>query len=236
MLHTIEQEPMFRYLLGELGEDEQREIEERYFSDTQYFEDLLKLEEDLIDEYRRDKGLSKKCEETDATLVARIEELPETRFAREWINDIVEVTGQADGADACVPVAKMQVVHLQNKRGPVVGIAGFYEAQLEKANDTIRGHEAEELLAHAWADRELVSSLMDTNWLGLKILMILESEALMSASQLIAGANVEMDLVTPVLVRLVRFGAIREDKNLFSLAERGASVIRNLERSITGSQ
>ncbi len=42
---------MIRYLLGDVPEDEQIRIEERFFTDDEYFEQLLALEDDLIDDY-----------------------------------------------------------------------------------------------------------------------------------------------------------------------------------------
>jgi hypothetical protein len=42
---------MIRYLLGDVPEDEQIRIEERFFTDDEYFEQLLAFEDDLIDDY-----------------------------------------------------------------------------------------------------------------------------------------------------------------------------------------
>jgi hypothetical protein len=44
---------MTRYLLGELSEPEQRELEERYFTDPQVFDRVLRTESELIDGYVR---------------------------------------------------------------------------------------------------------------------------------------------------------------------------------------
>ncbi|MEN3332707.1 MAG: hypothetical protein V7641_2072 [Blastocatellia bacterium] len=41
------------YLLGELSDAEQEEIEVRYFTDDALFEQLLDIEDDLIDRYAR---------------------------------------------------------------------------------------------------------------------------------------------------------------------------------------
>jgi anti-sigma factor RsiW len=41
------------YLLGELSDAEQEEIEVRYFTDDALFEQLLAIEDDLIDRYVR---------------------------------------------------------------------------------------------------------------------------------------------------------------------------------------
>jgi anti-sigma factor RsiW len=44
---------MIRYLLGGLSEDEQTRLEERFFADDDYFEQLLAVESELIDAYVR---------------------------------------------------------------------------------------------------------------------------------------------------------------------------------------
>lgn len=44
---------MRRYLLGELPEDQQAELEARYFADDELFELLLATEDDLLDRYAR---------------------------------------------------------------------------------------------------------------------------------------------------------------------------------------
>ena len=44
---------MTRYLLGELSEAEQTELEEKYFADSTLFDQLTRVESDLIDDYAR---------------------------------------------------------------------------------------------------------------------------------------------------------------------------------------
>ena len=46
-------EIIVRFLLGELPEAERDQIEERYFSDAEYFEQICAVENDLIDRYAR---------------------------------------------------------------------------------------------------------------------------------------------------------------------------------------
>lgn len=50
-------EPIVRYLLGDLPEEEQIRLEDRAFSDQEYMQNILDAESDLIDEYVRG-GLS----------------------------------------------------------------------------------------------------------------------------------------------------------------------------------
>src|SRR5256714_8874197 len=46
-------ETMTRYLFGELSESEQAQLEERYFTDAQTFDQLAQLETELVDNYAR---------------------------------------------------------------------------------------------------------------------------------------------------------------------------------------
>jgi hypothetical protein len=45
------EESLVRYLLGQLGEEEQSRVEEKYFADKEWFEQLEVVESDLIDSY-----------------------------------------------------------------------------------------------------------------------------------------------------------------------------------------
>jgi hypothetical protein len=228
MLNTVEQESMLRYLLGELSEEEQREIEERYFNDTEYFEGLVKLEENLIDEYTQQDVITAGHEKKDRTILAKIDTLPEARFAKEWIGGMLEMKAlfarEEQAAGQTVFRAKSRPEFNAASK-----VAEFYEAKLQKAKLALNTQEAENLLAEAWADRELISALMDSDWLGLKMLITLKSVVQVSASDLATALDVHINSVTPLLVRLVQFGAMKEAQNLFFLTERGNAVIRNLE-------
>jgi hypothetical protein len=50
-ISSDERERLKRYLIGELGEDDQREIGERMFTDDQYLTQVEMLADDLIDDY-----------------------------------------------------------------------------------------------------------------------------------------------------------------------------------------
>ena len=215
MLQTVEQEPLLRYLLDELSEHERQQVEQRYFTDNEYFEVLLKLEGELFEEYELDKFASENRLNKDQPSEARLEE-PGSRFATEWSRGIVESINLPDS--------------------PLVAVAiKSYDEQLKRAKDAIKEQEVNNLLAQAWADRQLVSALIDGDWLGLKILRVvsLTSEAKITASDVAVAVNCHIDFVVSLLVRLVQFGALKEDQKLFSLTQRGAAVIKNLDASPT---
>src|SRR6266850_1920088 len=50
----LDQTTMIQYLLGLLSEDDSSRLEESFFKDDEYFEELVALEDDLIDDYVND--------------------------------------------------------------------------------------------------------------------------------------------------------------------------------------
>jgi hypothetical protein len=52
---TESEEILKRYLLGDLGEEEQEPLEKRYFDDKEFFKRLLVVEDELIDAYVQDR-------------------------------------------------------------------------------------------------------------------------------------------------------------------------------------
>ena len=52
---SINEELIVGYLLGDLPEEKQSEVEDRAFQDEQYLQEILAAESDLIDEYVREE-------------------------------------------------------------------------------------------------------------------------------------------------------------------------------------
>jgi hypothetical protein len=50
---TKKQDVLERYLLGEVSDDERSEIEQGYFADDAFFDQLLDVQNDLVDSYVR---------------------------------------------------------------------------------------------------------------------------------------------------------------------------------------
>jgi hypothetical protein len=72
---------MARYLLGIASEQEQRQLEERYFADDESFEELLIREEELIDDYLRGALSSQKRERFEQSYLASPERRRRVEFA-----------------------------------------------------------------------------------------------------------------------------------------------------------
>jgi hypothetical protein len=73
---------MARYLLGQLPEEEQAELERLYLADDDLYEQLLSLEDDLRDAYARDELSTADHEAFEQRLLAAPRQRQEQEFAR----------------------------------------------------------------------------------------------------------------------------------------------------------
>jgi len=76
---------MIRYLLGDLPEDEQIRIEERFFTDDEYFEQLLALEDDLIDDYVNGELTDREREQFEEYFLASPTRRQRVEFAKTFM-------------------------------------------------------------------------------------------------------------------------------------------------------
>ena len=78
----INDELIVRYLLGDLPEGKQSEIEDRAFQDEQYLQDILAAESDLIDEYVRGELPDSARRQFESRFLASAERRRKVEFAR----------------------------------------------------------------------------------------------------------------------------------------------------------
>ena len=79
---TFSDELLVRYLLGELPEEQQVEIEDRAFSDQQYLQKILAVESDLIDEYVRGELSDSRRRLFESRFLASVERRRKVEFAK----------------------------------------------------------------------------------------------------------------------------------------------------------
>lgn len=80
--HSINEELIVGYLLGDLPEEKQSEIEDRAFQDEQYLQEILAAESDLIDEYVRGELSGRARQQFESRFLASAERRRKVEFAR----------------------------------------------------------------------------------------------------------------------------------------------------------
>jgi hypothetical protein len=83
---------LVRYLLGDLPEDEQVEIEERAFQDQQYLQNIQAVESDLIDAYVRGELSGRERQQFEGRFFASAERRQKVEFARALARVLPETT------------------------------------------------------------------------------------------------------------------------------------------------
>jgi len=76
---------LIRYALGELSETEESQIEERYFSSEEFFEELRAVEDELIDAYVLGELSPARKESFERRFINTPEGLKRIRLARTWM-------------------------------------------------------------------------------------------------------------------------------------------------------
>jgi hypothetical protein len=87
---TEQEELMVRYLLGELPDEERSWIEEKFFIDNEFFEQLLSVEGALVDEYVRGELSPHEHERFEKAFLSSPQQQSEIEIAREVINSLFE--------------------------------------------------------------------------------------------------------------------------------------------------
>jgi cell division protein FtsL len=91
---TVENEEILvRYLLGDLTEEEQESIEERYFGDRDFFEQLLVIEDELIDSYIGKRLSGAQRDQFEKYFLRSHDRQERVEFAKSW-STFVSKTGQ----------------------------------------------------------------------------------------------------------------------------------------------
>jgi hypothetical protein len=104
------QELIVRYLLGELPEKQQVEIEDQAFQDQQYLQNILAVENDLIDEYVRGEIPLNKRQKFESHFLASAERRRKVEFARA----LCSVVSENEAAEVVRPISGHTPIVRQN--------------------------------------------------------------------------------------------------------------------------
>ncbi|HEY7546904.1 MAG TPA: hypothetical protein VID27_18575 [Blastocatellia bacterium] len=73
-----------RYLLGQLSEEEQQQVERRYFGDDDFYEQLEAVEDDLVDAYVRGRLSPPERQQFEQHFLPFEDRREKVEFARQW--------------------------------------------------------------------------------------------------------------------------------------------------------
>jgi hypothetical protein len=85
---TRQEDLIVRYLLGDLSEEEQVRVEERFFTDDEYFEQMCAVEDALVDDYVQEALTEAERRKVESLLLSSPQQAREIKFAGELIGHI----------------------------------------------------------------------------------------------------------------------------------------------------
>lgn len=113
-------------------------------------------------------------------------------------------------------------------RSPEDSLVEHYEKQLQELRRLIETEKWEKTIIEAWESRELMATLREEEWLGLRLLAHLRSSP-MAAHELVSVSQVDLDCVVAAVARLFRFGAADLQDRLFTCTDKGRDILQNIE-------
>lgn len=126
--------------------------------------------------------------------------------------------------------SRWSISHAREQVPPVIRV---YQEKLERKADEAYWKEWEEGLREAHRNRELMSTLMAENWVGLEILSWIRefnNNEGATIADLISVTKLDFNIVTMLLVRFVKFGVVDENEAKYFCTEEGIEILENLER------
>lgn len=114
-----------RYLLGELSEPEQAALEERYFRDPQVFNEVLKVESELVDAYARGQLSTEMRERFERSYLKHPARRQRVEFAKALTTRIDEKEGSITRVDqSASPISwKQRLLSIVGGPGPKLRFA-----------------------------------------------------------------------------------------------------------------
>lgn len=107
-MNELEQ-TMTRYLLGELSESEQSALEEKYFTDPQIFNEVLKTESELVDGYVRDQLSTEVRERFEQSYMLHPRRRERVKFAEALATSLDQIEASGTRAEQSpLPVSRWQ--------------------------------------------------------------------------------------------------------------------------------
>lgn len=225
MSHELVEEQLIRsYFLGDLPESEEERIQQRLFTDPDFFESLLVVEEELVDDYVLGVISGPERAKLERGFLTSPLQYRKVEFVRSLDRYIANNSSTpAPDLRAAMPslFARLRSQFLPRRRFPV---------SPRKVSDKKRQRNIwERSLNEVHANRLLLASMMDDDWLGLEILLQLKASPNMTQTHLASLINRDNAMIMATLSRLLDTGLVNETAREYSCSLRGSDMLERIK-------
>jgi hypothetical protein len=181
------EESIKKYLLGELADNEQTEVELQLLTDEEFFNELLLVEDEMTDDF----------------VFGALTDHEEKNFIKHF---------------SSIPKQQEKVIFTK-------ALDRYISEYVTLDTSEIVW---EETLAEAQENRYLLESLIDNEWLGLRLLALLRT---MPQDKITLSENLQLNskVFVPTVIRLIECGAIEERGDKFFCTKLGIETLTKIE-------
>jgi hypothetical protein len=232
MSQQLNEEQWIRaYFLGDLPESEEERIQERLFTDRDFFESLLIVEGELVDDYALGLISDRDRAKLESGFLTSPHQYRNVEFVRTLDRYIA--------SNKAVPSRLRQVApsffprlrsRFAKSAPPFVPEVELAATQRPVRGDIYEEREVKEpILREAAAKRKFLECLIANDWLGLELLLQLKSGSQVSRTDL--GALVKRDdaSLTAALSLLVDSGLVAEAAGKYTCSSFGSEILKRIK-------
>lgn len=226
MSRNLPEEQLIRsYFLGDLPESEEDLIQERAFIDHDFYETLLIIEGELVDDYVLGLVSAQERAKLERGFLMNSHQTQRVRIVRT-LKEYIETQTSA------IPPASAERSSLFSGLSSRILNSRPRAAErktLEDAKPASR-NVWERLLSEAHANRNLILSLMGDDWLGLRLLLQLESSPLTTEANLFSYAEGDCADLKAVLSGLIECGLVERVEGKYSCSWFGSEILEKIRK------
>lgn len=227
MSRTLSEEQLIRkFFLGDLPESEEDRIQERAFTDPDFYEALLMVEGELVDGYALGLISAEERKKLERGFLMNPHQYQKVRIVRtleQYISDTEAPAIIHEKVEQGALLSRLSSL-LKGPKPPAVD----FNAR-EKARSSARDV-WERPLKEAHANRELILSLIAHDWLGLRLLLLLQSNAWATIAYIFSHIDEDHAKSEEILLHLIECGLVERLEERYSCSWFGAEMLAKIEK------
>lgn len=224
MSRNLSEEQLIRkFFLGDLPESEEDRIQERAFTDPDFYEALLMVEGELVDGYALGLISAKERKKLERGFLMNPHQYQKVRIVRtleQYVSDTKASAIPHEQVERRSLFSRLSS-RLKRSRPPL--------NPLGKARTSARDV-WERPLKEAHANRELILSLIADDWLGLRLLLLLKSSPLATTAYIFSHLEGDRAKSEEVLSHLIECGLVDLLEERYSCSWFGSEMLEKIEK------
>lgn len=227
MSRNLSDEQLIRkFFLGDLPESEEDRIQERAFTDPDFYEALLMIEGELVDGYALGLISAKERKKLEKSFLMNPHQYQRVKIVRtlkRYISD-TKASGIPHKQLERRSIFSRVSSRLKRSNAPAVHLNS-----LDKARGSARDV-WERPLKEGHANRELILSLIADDWLGLSLLLLLKSNPLATTAYIFSHLERDLAKSEEALSRLIECGLVERLEERYSCSWFGTEMLDKIEK------